>query len=84
MFSWEIDAYLKTLISPQMVVSLDTSPISIKYLQSWTCTTAAKYQQIWEKKYKGDIDRGKDVYSPPQEDAALKCQARSHTADSML
>jgi len=37
------------LISPQMVVSLETSPISMKYLHNWICTTAAKYQQIWEK-----------------------------------
>jgi len=44
-----VDAYLRILISPQMVVSLEISPISMKYLHSWICTTAAKYQQIWEK-----------------------------------
>ena len=41
--------YLKMLISPQIVVSLETSPISMKYLHNWTCTTAAKYQQIWNR-----------------------------------
>jgi len=41
-----IDAYLRMLISPQMVVSLEISPISMKYLHNWICTTAAKYQQI--------------------------------------
>jgi hypothetical protein len=45
-YYWGIDAYLKMLISPQMVVSLETSPISMKYLHNCICTTAAKYQQI--------------------------------------
>jgi hypothetical protein len=56
------------LISPQMVVSLETSPISMKYLHSWICTTAAKYQQIWGK-ISGTHGVEKDEYPPPQEGA---------------
>jgi hypothetical protein len=51
-----------------MVVSLETSPISMKYLHSWICTTAAKYQQIWEK-ISGTYGVEKDEYPPPQEGA---------------
>lgn len=36
----------KTFISPHTVDSLAVSLISMKYLQSWICTTAARYQQI--------------------------------------
>lgn len=38
--------YRSALISPHTVDSLATSPISIKYLHSWICTAAARYQQI--------------------------------------
>ena len=43
---YAIMAKRSALISPQTVLSRDVSPISMKYLHSCTCTTAARYQQI--------------------------------------
>jgi hypothetical protein len=40
-------AHLSTLISPQTLASRSVSPISMKYLHRWTCTTAARYQTIY-------------------------------------
>ena len=62
-YSGSTSAYLRMLISPQMVVSLETSPISMKYLHNCTCTTAARYQQILER-ISGAAKGRKDQYLP--------------------